>query len=384
MNRTLKAVALAAAMVLGVTACGGGDDGGSGGGSAAGGEGGGLPDQLVWSTYGTGTATYADLAAVANAVTNAEGTQIRIITSDTAVGRLTPVVQGQADMARTGDEYIFAYEGDYDFASEDWGPQDVRVVWAPVAPHGLLVKEDSGIESFEDLRGRRFPRITANPSVNNKLEAFLAYGGLTWDDVEVVEVGYSEQPDALRQGEIDVLFQQVYGSSLFELESSTPVRWLSMDDDSAEKVEAVAEIAPSVTIGEFTGAPGQEEGETARGMLYTVPLMTYADTEASVVEATARAIDENYDAYKDTTATTDQWNAENALTMPSEVPFHEGTVAYLEEIGEWSEEAEERNQALLERGEALRAGWEEFLATDPSGDLGEAWNAWKDENIDTV
>ncbi|MGH3949850.1 MAG: hypothetical protein ACRDSE_12095, partial [Pseudonocardiaceae bacterium] len=30
-----------------------------------------------------------------------------------AVGRLTPVRNDQAQMARTGDEYIFSFEGDY-------------------------------------------------------------------------------------------------------------------------------------------------------------------------------------------------------------------------------------------------------------------------------
>jgi uncharacterized protein len=377
-TRLKAAVAVAAVLALGLAACG--DDGG---GTAAEGEDG-LPRQLVWSTYGTGTATYADLAAVANAITNNEGTQIRIITSDTAVGRMTPLVQGQADMARTGDEYIFSYEGDYDFASPDWGPQDVRVVWAPVAPHGLLVRADSGIETFEDLRGRNFPRITANPSVNNKLEAFLAYGGMTWDDVRVVELGYGEQPDALRTGSIDVLFHQVYGAALFELESAVPVRWLSMDDETPERVEAVNRITASVIIGPFSGAPGQPEGETAQGMLYTVPLMTYADREASVVEATVRAIDEHYEAYRDTTATTDQWNTENVLTMPTEVPYHEGTIAYLEEVGAWSDEAAERNEQLLERGENLRAAWQEFLETNPSGDLQAAWTEYKEQNVPTV
>ena len=343
----------------------------------------GMPDQIVWSTYGTGTSTYADVAAVADAITTNEGSTVRVITSDTAIGRMTPLREKQAQLARTGDEYIFSFEGDYDFATEEWGPQDVRTVWMPVAPHGLLVKDDSGIETFEDLRGRKFPTITANPSVNNKLEAFLAYGGLTWDDVEVVEVGYSDQPAALQAGSIDVLFQQVYGPSLYELESAVPVRWLDMEDTSAEKLQTVQEVAPSVVIGEFSGAPGQEDGEKTNGLIYSVPVVTYADVEEETIYNIVKAIHDNYAAYAKTTPTTPDWSIDAAQVVPREVPFHDGAVKFLEEKGAWTPEAQETQEALIKRGEELRAGWPEFLEQTEGGELAEAWTEWKSQNMET-
>ncbi|MGO0575507.1 TAXI family TRAP transporter solute-binding subunit [Ornithinimicrobium panacihumi] len=375
MNKTL--IALAAASALALTACG--DNGGSS--ADTGGASGDQPSQLVMATYGTGTATYVDLAAVSEAITNASGTAIRIITSDTAIGRLSPLREGQADFARTGDEYIFAFEAEYDFATEDWGPQDMRVVWAPLAPHGLLVKDGSDIQTFEDLRGKKFPQITANPSVNNKLTAFLAYGGLTWDDVEVVEVGYSDQPDALKNGQIDVLFQQVYGASLFELESSTPVRWLSMDDEDQAKIDAVEEIAPSTQIGAFTDAPGQEDGEEAKGLMYAIPIVTYADKDPETVNYLVSQIVNNHDSYADATATSPGWAPDQAQTVPTQVPFHDGTVQLLEEEGLWTDEAEERNQALIERGEAMREGWEDFIAEADPENIAAEWAEWKDANL---
>lgn len=361
---------VAAATVL--AGCGAGN-------SADSGEG--MPNQMVWSTYGTGTATYADVAAVADAITSNEGTRIRVITSDTAIGRMTPLREGQAQMARTGDEYIFAFEGEYDFAAKEWGPQDVRVAWAPIAPHGLLVRDDAGIKSFEDLRGKRFPRVTANPSVNNKLEAFLAYGGLTWQDVQQVELSYGEQPDALKAGKLDVLFHQVYGSSLYELESAFPVRWLSMDDDTEDKVKAVEKIAPSVEIGDFGGAPGQEKGETAKGMIYAVPVVTYAETDESLVYQTVKAIHDNYKAYRDTTATTKDWSIDAAVTTPRQVPFHPGLVRFLKENDAWSDGAESRNSELIKRGKALKSGWQGVVDSADEGNVARAWSAWKQENL---
>lgn len=372
MRKILGTIAIGLAAALSLSACSS---------TGASGETDGMPQQLVWSTYGTGTSTYADLAAVGSALTSKTDTTVRIITSDTAIGRMGPLKQGKVNMARTGNEYIYAFEADYDFASEEWGPQDVQLMWAPVAPHGLMVKDSSAIQSYEDLRGSKFPRVTANPSVNNSLTAMLAYGGLTWDDVEPVDVSYGDQPDAVKSGQLDVLFQQVYGASLYELESAFPVRWLSMDDDSTERVEAAAEIAPYAVIGDFTGAPGQEEGELARAMMYTVPLIAYASTSESVVYETVKAIHENYDVYKDSTATTRAWSLDEANIVPTTVPFHAGTIKFLKENDAWSDEAAEKNQQLTERGQEMRAGWTDFIGSADKSNLAEEWASWKADNL---
>ncbi|WP_235997894.1 TAXI family TRAP transporter solute-binding subunit [Nocardiopsis coralli] len=347
------AAALALAVALAATGCANQDDPDEDG----------LPRQLVWTTYGTGTSTYADVAAVADTITAHEGSPVRVITSDTAIGRLAPLREGPAHFSRTGDEYIYSFEGDEDFTTELWGPQDVRVVWAPVAPHGLLVADDSGIETLEDLRGADFPYITANPSVNDKLEAFLANAGLTWDDVNTVEVGYGEQPDALKNGLIDVLFQQVHGSSLYELESAFDVRWLELDDDP-EAVRNVLEVSPSVELGEFEGAPGQEEGESDTGMFYAIPVVTYADTDPALVRHTIETMVDNFEHYEDSTATLPYWSADEVLTAPRQVPFHDGLVDFLEERGDWTPEADQLNQDLVERGERLRELWPQVAEQD--------------------
>ena len=377
MRKLLRNVALGMAVGLSLTAC-------ASAGAGAGADVEGMPQQLVWSTYGMGTSTYADVAAVSQAITNGTDHTARIITADTAIGRMGPLKQGTANMARTGNEYIYAFEADYEFASEEWGPQDVQLIWAPVAPHGLMVRDSSQIQSYEDLEGSKFPRITANPSVNNSLTAMLAYGGLTWDDVEPVDISYSEQADAVKSGQLDVLFQQVYGASLYELESAFAVRWLSMDDDSPEKIAAVEEQAPYAEIGDFAGAAGQSDGESARGLIYTLPLIAYAETSESAAYETAEAIQENYENFKDATATTENWGLEQANSIPSTVPFHAGTVEFLKDNNAWSAEADLKNEALIERGEKMRAGWTTFIKSADKENLAEEWAAWKSTNLSAL
>ncbi|MDO5697995.1 MAG: TAXI family TRAP transporter solute-binding subunit [Dermatophilus congolensis] len=335
-------------------------------------------EMAVIATYGTGTSTYADMAAVANTLTNEKDLNTRIITSDTAIGRMTPLRKGQATFARTGDEYIFAFEGDYDFAAKTWGPQPVRVVWGPTGPHGMLVKANSGIVNPEDLKGKKVPRVTANPSVNNKLQAFLHAGGLTWDDVEPVAIGYGEQAEALKAGKIDVLFQQVYGSSLFELESSTPVRWMTLDKGDEK---AIQEIAPSVHLADFGKAPGQKEGEQQLGMIYAVPVVTYAETPEEIAYALARDFVDTYPKYKDATATTQGWSIDASMTTPVEVPFHDGMIRLLKEKNHWPAQAQAKQDELLAREGKLAEGWES-LGDIPDDQVPTAWAAWKKEHLD--
>lgn len=344
---------------------------------------GGLPDPFVFSTYGTGTATYADLAAVSDAVSTDTGARLRIITSDTAIGRVGAMRGGIAEMGRLGDEYIYGFEGEYEFAHPDWGPQDLRVLWAPLSPHSLLTRTADGIESPADLKGKKIPKITALPSVNGKMDALLAYGGLTRDDVTEVELAYSQQPEALKNGQIDVLYQQVYGSSLFELESQMDVSWIGLDPEDTEAEERMHAIAPSVNILPFSDAPGQEPGEETYGLIYTLPIVTYADANSDeVVYALVEAMAESFPQYENSTINTPRWNPDDVEVAPKETPFHPGAVRWLEEQGVWTEEAQQKNDELLERGEALQAAWDEFLATDPDpDDMEQLWLDWKAEHV---
>lgn len=362
---------------LAVSACGGSADGGDDGDASASG---GLPDRVVVSTYGTGTGTYADVAAMAEAVTKATGTQFRIIGSDTGIGRLTPLREEQADFARTGEEYIYAFEGQTEYANEDWGPQDLQVVWSPLTTIGFVVREDSDIESFADLEGKRVPLIIANASAQAKFEAVLAHGGLTWDDVVPVEMGYSDQFGAFQDDQVDVIGAAVAGPAFQELSSAVDFRWLPFDD-SEEAMAGLHSVSPSYDVQEFSDAPELEEGETAEGLFYSLPVVAYGDADEEKVYAMVKAIVENFDDFKDVTETAPLWGLDRAWTAPREVPFHAGVVRYLEEEGLWTEEAAARNEELLERGEKLRAGWEEFVeGADPSA-LAEDWAEWKKDNL---
>lgn len=373
-TRNQRFGAWAAVALLALTGCtAGGDEVGANG----------MPRQLVWSTYNVGTGTYNDLAAIANTLTAEEGIQVRLMTADTGIGRLAPLVNGTIDYSRAGDEYYYAFEGDYEYATPEWGPQDLRLVWAPLGNYGLLVREDSGIDSFADLKGKRFPDLTANTSINNKMEGFLNYGGLTGEDVQKVPIAYGEQIAGLEAGQIDALYQNVVGSNINELASKTDVKWLTFDDSDPARYETWKELMPMATVGEVTEAPGVKDGQTANVLEYTIPLATMGSRDADEVYSLVKAMVDNYEHYESTTPDTNKFSFEAVLKEPLVVPFHEGTVRYFEEQGVWTEELENKNAALIERGEKLREAWPKILDSSDPDELEKNWTDWKKTELST-
>ncbi|WP_158599124.1 TAXI family TRAP transporter solute-binding subunit [Planococcus salinus] len=352
--------------VLVLAACGedtGSSDGGSSGSASEGGEGTieGLPDEMVWSVYDVGSGGYTEATAIANEMTKKYGTQIRLLPSSGGVGRMQPMVNDMADLGRLGDEYQFAFEGNYDFATEEWGPQDVRVVWAPFSFLGFVALADSGIQSIADLEGKKVPYITGNQSVNLKAEAALAYADLTWDDVERVDLSdYGGQPDAMRNGQIDVTFMNPTASALIELESMEEIVWLEMEEDQ-ESWDRVQEIAPWVVPSPMDNGAGMSEENPVVLMGYGYPVVAYADQSAESMYAYVKAMDETYDSWKDAAANLHNWHKDNILVEPYGVPVHEGAIKYFEEEGMWTEEYQAKNDELIERFEKLEELWPQVL-----------------------
>ena len=338
--------------------------------------------QLVWSTYNVGTGTYNDLAAVANTLTGRTGRQIRLMTSDTGIGRLAPLINGTAQYSRAGDEYYYAFEGNDEYASDQWGPQPLRLVWTPPGNYGVAVRKDSGIQKVEDLKGKKYPRLVASTSMNRKLEAILNYGGLTSDDVELVDISYGGQLDGIKTGQLDALYQNVVGANIEELTSQYPIRWLDLGGDDPSRYRTWEKLAPMVRPGRFTDGAGLDEGESAVNMQYTIPLTTLAERPADEVTRLVTALDENFEYYKDSTPDAKSFAFDRILLEPLVVPFHEAMVDFLKDKGRWTPGLQKRNDALLQRERLMAEAWPEFWKDNKKApDVRDRWVDWKDENL---
>ena len=342
-----------------------------------------LPRSMTWTAYDVGSSGYVEASAMADALMKEESTRVRIMPSGTSIGRLLPLKTGRASYGWLANEIYFAAEAIHDFAAQEWGPQDLRVMLGRPAGFGLGVAGDAGVKTLADLKGKRVARVQANPSVNIKVEAILAFAGLTWDDVEVVDVpSYGASLRALVEGTADAAGGVPSAATFRELEASPRgIVWPSLpSDDKAgwDRVKKVGSFFAPIT--ETVGA-GLSDDNPAQLIGYRYPMIaTYADTSADEVYEVTKAIVETYDLYKDVNKIMPRWQVNIAGHPPADAPFHEGAVRYLKEIGVWTAEDEAWNQDRLARMKAVQDAWDAAMDEALDKNLpGKEWEAfWAD------
>lgn len=324
-----------------------------------------LPDTMTWTSYDVGSAGYAEASAIADAFGKKYGTRIRIQPSGSSIGRLVPIVEEDADYGYLATEAFFSAEGVYDFADRRWGPQNLRALAGRPSSFGMPTAADAGIETIADVEGKRVAYVAGNPSVNVKCDAILAFAGLTREDVELIMFPtYNAAMSSLAQDRADATCTTTTPSQLYELESSPRgIHWVDLPADDEEGWARLNEVAPFFKPFTETVGAGITEEDPVNLLAYRYPvLLTRADKDADEVYAMVKALDETYDMYKNATAVMPRWDLEMSGTPPIDVPFHEGAIRYLEEIGVWTEEHQAWNEARTARLEALMTAWDKAMA----------------------
>ena len=346
-----------------------------------------MPSTMVWTSYDVGSAGYAEASAIADAFGKRYGTRVRIQPSGSGIGRLQPLLKGRADYAFLATEAFFIGEGAYDFAAPNWGPRQLRAVAGRPAGITLITAGDAGIDTVADAAGKRIAFVAGNPSVNVKCEAILAFGGLTLDDVEVITFPtYSAAMSSMTRNESDATCTTPTTSQLYELaESPRGIHYAPLEADNDRGWEQLLKVLPIMSPSDEDVAAGLPEGEVAKMAAYRYPVITTtSEKSADEVYAFIKALDETFDMYKDGTATMSRWALERSGKPAIDIPFHQGAVRYLKEIGVWTDEDQAWNERRQARMDAMTEAWESFLSENgglSEAEFAEAWMARRSEII---
>ncbi len=325
-----------------------------------------IPRSMVWTAYDLGSSGYAEATGISNAFKKRFGTRVRIIPSGTSIGRMLPLVTGKASLGFLANEAYFAAEGSYDFAAETWGPQDIRILMGKPTSNAIAVAGDVGIKTVYDLKGKRLGYVKGNPSVNVKHDAYLAFAGLTRDDVEVVWFGsYSAMKTAVLANQLDGFSSVTTSANMREIEASPRGLWYAQvppdDVEGWKKLRAVVDFVKPYR--ETLGAALSEE-KPADMVQMRYPLITgyTKDISADFAYNFVMAADMAYDDYRKTTATGNFWDIKLSGRPPADAPMHEGTVRYMKEKGYWADEDQAWQDARLARLNQYLDQWGEAQA----------------------
>ncbi|MBU4566182.1 MAG: TAXI family TRAP transporter solute-binding subunit [Desulfarculus sp.] len=323
-----------------------------------------LPKSMVWSCYDVGASGYMQASAIADAFSRKFNTRIRLLPSGTSIGRMMPLAANRVACGFLASEVYFAAEGLYDFAAVQWGPQDLRLILAHPSSIAVATTKESGIKLVKDLKGKRITYVPGAPTLNVKMTAFLAFGGLTWNDVKKVEFpSYGAACRGLIEGKTDAAVVITSASLMYELETSPRgLHWLPFPPDDKDGWKRMIKMAPYLTPFQETIGAGITPDKPIWLPAYRYPQITvYADKDPEWVYNMAKAMDETFDLYKGAHKVMPLWAIKDSGVPPADAPFHEGAIRYLKEKGVWTAEAQAWNDERVAHIKKLQAAWEKAL-----------------------
>ncbi|MFB9263761.1 TAXI family TRAP transporter solute-binding subunit [Bradyrhizobium erythrophlei] len=331
-----------------------------------------LPPTMAVTAYDTGTAGFNIAVGVGKMMKDKYGTDVRVLPAGNDVARLAPLRAKRAISSAMGSGTYFAQEGVFEFGAKEWGPQPLQLLLSSVDCNSaaLGVAADAGVKEIKDLKGKRVGFVVGSPALNQNSLAMLAFGGLTQNDVKVVEfASYGAMWKGLINNDTDAAFGTTITGPAKEAETSPRgLIWPPLpanDKDGWARVQKVGSFFFPQTATCGAGISPEKPVELGN---YPYPIfVAYAAQPADQIYAITKAMIANYDAYKDAAPGAAGLGADRQ-TKNWVVPVHPGAVKALKEAGQWTAEQDAHNNALFKRQEVLIAAWADYGKSNPPSD----------------
>jgi TRAP transporter TAXI family solute receptor len=328
------------------------------------------PPQIInFASHTAGAGGYTLLSLVAEAIIAKEKIKVRLVPAGSDVARTLMAYKGQGDTAALNSISGWqVQEGLEDFSAPDWGPTPVRYLWEPQhVGAGLVVRGDSSVKAIPELRGKRVATMPGSPSPQLMNEAFLAYGGLTWKDVETVPFPSPVAAyDGVIKQRVDTTFFNIVSSQAYEL-ASMPcgIRYLEMPASDKEGWKRLKVVCPPMSPKLATvGADISDKNPKWVSTQGYPNFLTWAKLDENTAYYITKYLNETYPIYAKTNKSLKlDWTLEKCLSDWDNdvVPFHKGAIRYFKEIGKWTPEREKMNEERLAHQAKLKKLWDETM-----------------------
>jgi TRAP transporter TAXI family solute receptor len=218
---------------------------------------------------------------------------------------------------------------------EGQGPfEDLRAVFAlHPEPFTLLARADSGINTFDDLRGKRVN--VSNPGSGSRatFEVLMDAKGWTMGDFALAsELKSAEQSQALADNNVDAIAFIVGhpNGSIQEATTTTDARLISV---SGPEVDALVEENPYFSKALIPGGMYQGNPEDTETFGVRATFVTSADVPEEVVYEVTKAVFENFEDFKELHPAFATLEKEEIVTGGLSAPMHPGAEKYFKEAG---------------------------------------------------
>lgn len=327
------------------------------------------PEIIYFASHTAGAGGYALLGMVAEAIIEKEKVKVRLVPAGSDVARTLMAYKGQAYTAALNSISGWqVQEGLEDFSAPEWGPTPVRYLWEPEhVGAGFVVRGDSAIKAIPQLKGKKVATMPGSPSPELMNEAFLAFGGLTWKDVQKVPF---PSPVAAMEGvtkqRVDTTFFNIVASRAYEL-ASMPcgIRYLQMPASDKAGWKRLKVVCPPMSPKLATVGAGISDKNPKWVSTQGYPnFLTWAKLDEDTAYYITKYLHETYPVYSKANKSLKlDWTLEKCLNVWQNdvVPFHKGAIRYFKEIGKWNAAREKMNEERIAHQAMLKKLWDETM-----------------------
>ncbi len=295
-------------------------------------------DQFI--TIGTGGVTgvyYPTGGAICrlmNKDRDEHGIRCSVESTGGSVYNLNTMRQGELDFGVVQSDWQYhAYHGTDRF--EDAGPYEgLRAVFSVhPEPFTVVARADSGIEDFDDLKGKRVNVGNPGSGQRGTMEVVMQAKGWTMDDFALAsELKSAEQAQALCDNNIDA-FVFVVGHPSGSIQEATTTCNTRLVNVAGPAVNKLVKDNPYYSVATIPGGmyANNPQDTTTFGVRATFVSSTAVDD--NVVYHLVRAVFENFDEFKALHPAFQVLKKEEMVSSSLSAPLHDGAKKYYKEAG---------------------------------------------------
>ena len=256
-------------------------------------------------------------------------------TTGGSVANINGIRAGDLDLGVAQSDWQFhAYNGTAPDKFPDGKFEELRAVFSVhPEPFTVVARADSGINSFEDLKGKRVNVGNPGSGARATFEVVMEKMGWSMDDFALAaELKSSEQAAALCDNKVDAIVFTVGhpAGTIKEATTSCESKLINVNNDTIKELANSADYYAMAKIpgGMYTGTDADIE---TFGVGAT--FVASANTSPDVVYEITKAVFENFKRFKKMHPAFE--NLEEAMMIKNNLsaPLHEGAVRYYKERG---------------------------------------------------
>ena len=291
-------------------------------------------------TIGTGgqTGVYyvvgQSICKLVNRGTKDHGIKCTAPSTGGSVANLNAIKAGEQDMGVAQSDWQYhAYNGTAKF--EDQGAnKDLRSVFSVhPEPFTVIARTDSGIKTFDDLKGKRVNVGNPGSGQRGTLEVLMKEKGWTMDDFKLAsELKSAEQAQALCDNKVDAIVFTVGhpNGSIQEATTSCDAIIVPVTGPEVDKLVSANPFYAKATI-----PGGMYKGTDSDAQTFGVKATFVSSTKApeATIYQVVTAVFDNFDRFKRLPPAFANLDPKDMIKDGNSAPLHDGAAKYFKEKG---------------------------------------------------